>query len=166
MKLGKLINFIIEIIGGTLLLMIVLLTFSRIVFRQFFNFNIVWSDEVSQFCMSWLALLGSICLTKDNQHLNTGLKLHKKFKEWQVCLIDSILDLVIISITAVVAYQSVKFSYMAMDTVSLSLPWVKMGYIFIALPVFMSAVCYYYLKSFFKNLTSILKKIKAVFTGA
>jgi TRAP-type C4-dicarboxylate transport system permease small subunit len=33
-----------------------------------------------------------------------------------------------------------------------------MGYVFIAVPVFMLAVCYYYLKSFFDNITHMFKK--------
>jgi TRAP-type C4-dicarboxylate transport system permease small subunit len=158
MKLAKIINFGIPILCGVLLVLMVTLTFLQIVLREFFNSGIAWSDDVSQFCMTWLALFGSIWLTKNGQHLNTGIKLHQKLNERQICLIDGILALVIAITAAVVAYQSAIFSFSAMVIKSTSVSWLKMGYVFIALPLAMLATCYYYLKSFFKNLASIFKK--------
>jgi TRAP-type C4-dicarboxylate transport system permease small subunit len=158
MKLEKIINFGIPILAGVLLLLMVLVTFLQIVLREFFNFSLNWSDEVSQFCMTWLALFGSIWVTKNDQHLNTGLKLHRKLNEKQVCLIDGILALLIVIIAAVVTYQTAIFSFSAMSIESLSLYWIKMGYIFIALPILMLAVFYYYLKNLFKNVLFIFKK--------
>jgi TRAP-type C4-dicarboxylate transport system permease small subunit len=157
-KLNKLIDFGIPILGGVLLGLMVLLTFGQIVLRELFNFSIPWSDEVSQFCMTWLALFGSIWVTKNNQHLNTGIKLHQKLNERQICLIDSVLALFIVIIAAVVAYQTAIFSITAMGIEILTLSWLKVGYAVIALPLFMLAVCCYYLKSFFKNLARIFKK--------
>jgi TRAP-type C4-dicarboxylate transport system permease small subunit len=158
MKSEKLIDFGIPILCGTLLFIIVTLTFLQIILRQFFEFTFNWSDEVAQFCMTWLALFGSIWATKNNQHLNTGLRLHNKFKERKVHLIDGILALIIGGAIAVAAYQNLMFVFAVINTESLSLPWLKMGYVFIALPLTMLALSYYYLKSFFKNFRCIFKK--------
>jgi TRAP-type C4-dicarboxylate transport system permease small subunit len=158
MKLSKLIESGISIISGVLLSLMVSLTFLQIVLRNFFDTGIPWSDDVAQYSMSWMALLGSIWLTKNGQHLNTGLKLQKKLNKWQSCLIDGILALMIVGIAAVVAYQTIITSITAMRVESIALPWLKMGYVYIALPLFMLAVCYYYLKSFFKNVLLIFKK--------
>ena len=157
MKSGKLINSGIPILCGTLLALMVLLTFLQIVLRQFFNYTFNWSDEVSQFFMSWNALFGIIWVTKNGQHLNTGIKLHKKLKERQIALIDAILALFIAAIAAIVAYQTLIASFSAMGTESLSLGWLKMGYVYLALPLAMLSVCYYYLKSFFQKLALIFK---------
>jgi TRAP-type C4-dicarboxylate transport system permease small subunit len=158
MKLEKIINSGIPVFSGALLLLVILFTFAQIIFRQFFKISFNWSDEVSQFCVSWMTLLGSIWVSKHEKHINTGFKLHKKLNERQIHLIDGILELIIAGIAAVVAYQSAIFALSAMDTESLSLSWLKMGYIFIALPIAMLAVCYYYLKSFFKNLARIFRQ--------
>jgi TRAP-type C4-dicarboxylate transport system permease small subunit len=136
----------------------IVFTFLQIILRQFFSFSLNWSDEVSQFCMSWLTLFGSIWVTKNNQHINTGLKLHRKLTKRQICLIDGVLALLIAIIAAVVAYQTALFSFMSMGISSLSLNWLKMGYIFIVLPLAMLAVFYYCLKSFFKNFACVFKK--------
>jgi C4-dicarboxylate transporter DctQ subunit len=158
MKLEKIIDSGVPILCIALLMIIVILTFLQIILRQFFNYTFNWSDEVSQFCMTWLALFGSIWATKNSQHLNTGFKLHKKLNKRQNYLIDSVLALVIAGVSAVVAYQSAIFSFAAMGVESLSLPWLKMGYVFIVLPLAMLAFCYYHLKSFFKNFSGIFKK--------
>jgi TRAP-type C4-dicarboxylate transport system permease small subunit len=158
MKFERIINCIIPKFGGVLLLFIVLLTFMQIILREFLNFSLNWSDEISQFSMSWLALFGSIWVTQNNRHLNTGLKLHQNLNKRQVYLIDGILALLIATISGVVAYQTIIFSFSAVGVDSLSIPGFKMGYVFIALPIFMLTVCYYYLKSFFENMACIFKK--------
>jgi TRAP-type C4-dicarboxylate transport system permease small subunit len=159
MKIEKIFNTVISILSGTLLLGMVTVTFLQIVVRQFFDISLNWTDEVTQYFMTWLALLGSIWVTKNNRHLNTGFKMHRKLNERQICLIDGILALIIVGVAALVAYQSVMFSFLAMDVESLSLPWLKLGYVFIALPIFMLAVCYYYLKIFYKNFIRLFKKV-------
>jgi C4-dicarboxylate transporter DctQ subunit len=158
MKLEKVVNSGVSILCGVLLAVIVGLTFGQVVLRNFFGSSMRWSDEVSQFCMTWLVLLGSIWATKNNQHLNTGLKLHQKFNQRLVCLIDGILDLLLIVIGAVVAYQTAMFSYTAWGIDSLSLTWVKVGYICTVMPIGMLGLCYYSLKGFFRNLICIFKK--------
>jgi TRAP-type C4-dicarboxylate transport system permease small subunit len=158
MKSDKLVNFGIPNLGSVLLIIMVLLTFLQIVLREFFDFSLNWSNEISQFSMSWLTLIGSIWVTKNNKHLNTGLKLHQNLNKRWVCLIDGILALIIAGVAAVVVYQTTIFSFMAMGIDAMSLPWIKMGFIYIALPMFMLATCYYYLKIFFKNFALIFKK--------
>jgi C4-dicarboxylate transporter DctQ subunit len=158
MKLGKVINSGIPILCEVLLIVMVTLTFLQIILRQFFNYTFNWSDEVAQFCMTWLALFGSIWATKNSQHLTTGFKVHRKLNKKQVCLIDSLVDLVIIYFIAVVVYQNTIFVLTAMDIDSLSLPGLKMGYVFVALPLAMLGFCYYYLKSFYRNFVCIFKK--------
>jgi TRAP-type C4-dicarboxylate transport system permease small subunit len=158
MKLGKLVNFGIPIFGGMLLVAMIAITFLQIILRELCTFSLNWSDEVTQFCMTWLTLFGSIWVTKNNQHLTTGLKLQQKLNGRQVHLIESILDLVIAGFTAVVAYQSAIYSFALMAAEAVSLPWIKMGFVYIALPIAMLAMCYYHLKSFLLNLKLIFKK--------
>jgi TRAP-type C4-dicarboxylate transport system permease small subunit len=158
MKLTKLIDSGIPILSGVLLILLVIVTFLQIILREFLDFSLNWSDEIAQFCMMWMVLLGSIWLTKHDQHISTGFKLYQNLNKKLVGLVDGILALVTVSSTAVVAYQSAIFAYLAMNISSLSLPWIKMGYVYLLLPLFMLTMCYYYLKSFFKNLSLLVKK--------
>jgi C4-dicarboxylate transporter DctQ subunit len=159
MKLEKLIDCGIPIFNGVLLAIMVISTFLQIIGREFFGYSFSWVEKIVQFCLMWLALIGSIWLTKNNRHMNTGLKLHQKLNKRLVCLIDGIVALVIAIVTAVVVYQTVIFTFMTRGGVFDGVPsWLKMEYVFSVLPLAMVAFCYYYLKNFFRNLVFFLKK--------
>jgi TRAP-type C4-dicarboxylate transport system permease small subunit len=130
----------------------------QIVLRNFFASGLPWYDEVTQICMTWLVLFGAIWATKNNQHLNTGLKMHRNLNERQIHLIDGILELVVAVITGTVAYRIARFSLMSMDFSIVALPWLKLGYIFMVMPISMGTICYYYLKNCCKNLALAFKK--------
>jgi TRAP-type C4-dicarboxylate transport system permease small subunit len=158
MKSEKVVNSGIPILCGLLLVIIVTVTFAQIVLRNFFASGLPWYDEVAQICMTWMVLFGVIWATKNNQHLNTGLKLHQKLKDRQIRLIDGILELVVAIISGVVAYRIARFSMMVMDFSIVALTWLKLGYIFIVMPLAMLAICYYYLKSCCRNMAAVFKK--------
>jgi TRAP-type C4-dicarboxylate transport system permease small subunit len=158
MKAEKLINSVIPIMTGTLLVVIVLLVFLRIVLRNFFDFGLPWSDEVTQFSITWMVLFGAIWATKNNHHLSAQIKLQKKLSERQVLFIDGVLALIIAGVTAVVGYRSALYAFSAMGFTAISLPWLKMGYIFFAFPLSLLIICCFFLESFFKNMVIIFKK--------
>jgi C4-dicarboxylate transporter DctQ subunit len=158
MKFGKLLDSGIPIFSGVLLILMVTFTFLQIILRELFSFSLNWSDEATQFSMVWMVLFGSIWLTKNDRHINTGFKLHQKLNKRLLYLIDSLLALSAVISAAVIAYQSALFVLITINCDSNSLPWLKMGYVYIALPIFMLTLSYYYLKSFLKNLTLIFKK--------
>jgi TRAP-type C4-dicarboxylate transport system permease small subunit len=155
-SLDKLINFGIPILSGVMLILMVVLIFLQIITREFFNFSLNGTDEVAQFCMMWMVLLGSIYVTEHDRHISTGLKLHQKLNKRLIGLIDGVLALATVGSAVVVTYQSAIFAFSGFKAVSL--PWFNMVYVYIAVPIFMLALGYYYLKSFFKNLAFIFKK--------
>jgi TRAP-type C4-dicarboxylate transport system permease small subunit len=156
MKIEKLFDSFILILCSVFLALITMFIILQVVVREFFNSTLVWSDELSQYCMMWMALLGSIYLTKYNLHINTGLKVHHKLNKRLVALIDALVALAAVGSAAVVAYQSALFAFSGYKAVSL--PWMNMVFVYIAMPLFMLAMCYYYLKSLFVNLVNIFKR--------
>jgi TRAP-type C4-dicarboxylate transport system permease small subunit len=158
MKLGKLINSGIPILCAVLLGTIVSLIFLQIVLRQFFNLSLSWIDEVTQICLTWNVLFGFIWATKNGENLSAQIYIHHKLNKQLICLIDGVLDLVIAIVLAVVAYRSARFSLTAMEFSLVSLSWLKLGYVFIIMPLAMLAMCYYYLKGFFENVFLIFRK--------
>jgi C4-dicarboxylate transporter DctQ subunit len=158
MRFSKLLDSGIPIFSGLLLILMVIFTFLQIILRELFSFSLNWSDEATQFSMIWMVLFGSIWLTKNDRHINTGFKLHQKLNNRLLYLIDGLLALITVISAAVIAYQSALFVLTTINCDSNSLPWLKMGYVYIALPIFMLTLSYYYLKSFLKNLRLIFKK--------
>jgi TRAP-type C4-dicarboxylate transport system permease small subunit len=158
MKLGKIIDVGIPILGGVLLVLIVVCSFLPVILREFFKFGFVWFDDLSQYCMVWMIYVGSIWVTKNNQHLCIGVKLHRNLNKRLVCLIDGILALLIVISVTSIAYNSAIFFLSRLGLESMTIPCIKMGYVYIALPLAMLALGYYYLQSFIKNVLHIFKK--------
>jgi TRAP-type C4-dicarboxylate transport system permease small subunit len=158
MKYDKLINIGIPILCGVLLIGIVTLIFIQIILRQFFDCSLAWSDEISQFCLTWLVLFGSIWAIKNDQHMNTGLKIHQKLNKRQISLIDGVLALFIAVIAAVIFYQTAIFTFQQWNRESISFQWLKMGWIFMVVPFSMMAVIYYNLKKFYHDMKLTFKK--------
>jgi C4-dicarboxylate transporter DctQ subunit len=160
MKLDKIVNSGIPIFCGMMLFLMVTLTFVQVVLRNCFGTNINWGDEMTQFSMTWMVLLGMIWATKNNQHINVGIRLHRKFNKKLGYLIDGIFALMLAGAIVVVAYQTAKFALMSMNTESVALRWLKMGYIFFVVPIGMLGICYYYFKNFIQNLVSLFSTRK------
>jgi TRAP-type C4-dicarboxylate transport system permease small subunit len=159
MKPGKIVDVVIPNFCAGLLFLMTFFTFLQIVLRQFFSIGLPWVDEVTRFCMVWVGLFGSIWITKNNQHLNVGIRLHEKFSNKRmVCLIDGFFCLFVSAVSSVVAYHTAKFAFTSMDVSSLSLEWLKLGYVFIAVPIAMAALSYYYLISGVKYFFSCTRK--------
>jgi TRAP-type C4-dicarboxylate transport system permease small subunit len=155
MKLEKIINSFIPFLTGAFLIIVVLLTFVQIVMRVFFESNIVWGNDVAQYSMSWMVLIGSIWVTKHNKHLNAGIRLHKKINGKLINLIDGLLALYIACIIAIVTYQTANFCLLSMGYSSMSLDWLKMGFVFIPLPLAMITWCYYFTKRSIADLKKV-----------
>jgi TRAP-type C4-dicarboxylate transport system permease small subunit len=158
MKLEKLINSAIPIVCAGLFIGVILVTFLQIVVRQFFNISLNWSDEVAQILLTWDVLLGLIWVTKDNQHITTQINLHHKLNGRLVSLIDCVIELVIAIVTAVIAYRSARFCFMSMRSSIVSLSWLKLGYIYVMMPLSMLAMSYYYFKNFSQKIRLFLNK--------
>jgi TRAP-type C4-dicarboxylate transport system permease small subunit len=107
--------------------------------------------------LTWNVLFGAIWVTKNGQHLNAEVYLHHKFNERQICLIDSILELIIAVVTAVIAYRSARFAFISMNFSIVALSWLKLGYVFIVMPLAMLAMSFYYFKNFFNKIRLIFK---------
>jgi C4-dicarboxylate transporter DctQ subunit len=156
MKIEKWFTSFIPILCTVFLALITMFIFLQVVVREFFNSTLAWSDELSQYCMMWMALIGSIYLSKYNLHINTGLKIHQNLNKRLVALIDALVALATVGSAAVVAYQSAMFAFSGYKAISL--PWLNMVFVYVAMPLFMLTMCYYYLKSFFENLVNIFKR--------
>ncbi|MDR2772383.1 MAG: TRAP transporter small permease [Elusimicrobiota bacterium] len=52
-----------------LLFAMVVFTLANVIMRYFFNYGLVWSDELAVFCFVWLIYVGIIGALRDNRHL-------------------------------------------------------------------------------------------------
>lgn len=63
--LAKMLEWLLICVFG----MMVILVFGNMVLRYGFNYEIIFSEEVSRFLFVWMVFLGAVLMLRDNEHL-------------------------------------------------------------------------------------------------
>lgn len=86
----------------------VVLAFTQIVLRQFFDSGIGWADELVKIIVLWLAMVGSIAAARDNRHIRIDVLSHV-LPGKLVILSRVVVDLFAAAVCAVIAWQAWRY---------------------------------------------------------
>ncbi|MGD8401552.1 MAG: TRAP transporter small permease [Bacillota bacterium] len=159
MKAGKQFDSMLQNLLGGLLLVIVGITFFQVLMRYFFKGSLAWGEEISRYIMVWMTYIGAIWLSKNGKHLNVGIKLQKKLGKKAVALIDILIDLCLMAFGLVVTYYGFLFVQSTLNYAATSITWLRMGYVFVSMPIAMFFIFYYSLQNLIKNIAGFFKKV-------
>ena len=91
-----------------LLASMVVLAFTQIVLRQFFDSGIGWADELVKIIVLWLAMVGSIAAARDNRHIRIDVLSH--ILPGKLVVLSRILvDLFAAAVCAIIAWQAWRY---------------------------------------------------------
>ncbi len=90
---------------------LVLLATSQILLRNIWGTGIVWSDPLLRVLVLWLALLGAMAATRDNNHIRIDI-LSRFLPEPLRKLSRRITDLFAAVVSGLVAWHSARFVYL------------------------------------------------------
>ena len=136
---GRLDRFLQDFVAA-LLLFVVGLTFFQILGRLILHTYLPWGEEASRFVAIWITFIGAIYLMKTHEHLSVGIRVHSSLPPRIIAAIDAVLDLCIGSISLIAAYHSALFTWASMDYRASSLVWLRMGLVFLPVPVGMAGI--------------------------
>ena len=143
---------------AALLFFVVGLTFLQILGRFIFRIYLPWGDEVSRFVMIWITFIGAVYLTKTRGHLSVGIRLHSALHPRVVAGVDALMDLCVGSISVIAAYYGALFTWASMDYRASSLVWLRMGLVFLPVPVGMAAIACLAARDLCRHLTLMLQR--------
>ncbi len=86
----------------------VVLAFTQIVLRLFFDSGIGWADELIKIIVLWLAMVGSIAAARDNRHIRIDVLSHV-LPGKLVILSRIVVDLFAAAVCAVIAWQAWRY---------------------------------------------------------
>ncbi len=86
----------------------VVLAFTQIVLRQFFDSGIGWADELVKIIVLWLAMVGSIAAARDNRHIRIDVLSHI-LPGRLVILSRIVVDLFAAAVCAIIAWQAWRY---------------------------------------------------------
>ena len=86
----------------------IVLAFTQIVLRQFFDSGIGWADELVKIIVLWLAMVGSIAAARDNRHIRIDVLSHI-LPAKLVILSRILVDLFAAAVCAIIAWQAWRY---------------------------------------------------------
>ncbi len=108
----------------------------QVFWRYILRSPLSWSEELSKYFFSGVTLFGAAVLFRENKHINMTL-IADYFKSPRLTNILNLLSqIVCLAFLAVVIWYGTPMAKMIIDfdVLSPSMPWLKMGYIFMLLP--------------------------------
>lgn len=132
----------------------------QIFMRNIFDTGFIWADELLRIQVLWIALLGAVAASRDDNHVNIDLLTRFLPGRWQPAT-KVIVDLFTAVVCALVAWQAARFVQMEHaygSTVLGNFPaWIVQS----ILPVGFAIVAYRYFLFFCKNLGKLVKGVAA-----
>jgi TRAP-type C4-dicarboxylate transport system permease small subunit len=132
----------------------------QIFMRNIFDTGFVWADELLRIQVLWIALLGAVAASRDDNHVNIDLLTRFLPGRWQQGT-KVMVDLFTALICALIAWESTRFVQMEQaygSTVLGNFPaWIVQS----ILPVGFAIIAYRYFLFFCKNLGKLLKGVSA-----
>jgi TRAP-type C4-dicarboxylate transport system permease small subunit len=114
-----------------------LFIFAQVIFRYALKLPLSWSEELSRYLFTGITLFGAVLLYRTNTHINmTLLKDAIKIKALQSALDIAAQVLTLIFLLIVIRYGfPLSIRMLNLGGISPSMPWFKIGYVYIALPI-------------------------------
>ena len=96
-------NLLISIVTVLLVLtttFLIIIVFSNVIGRYFFNVSLAWAEEASRFLFIWAAFLGGVLAHEHYEHMNLDIFVRISHGKWRIAIImaSQIVTLVVLLI--------------------------------------------------------------------
>jgi TRAP-type C4-dicarboxylate transport system permease small subunit len=120
-----------------LMALMTLFIFMQVIYRYVLKQPLSWSEELSRYFFSAITLFGAVLLYRDNKHINMTLLKDMIKNAAAKTAVDIFSSLLVLFFLAVVIRYGfpMSFKILNLNSVSPSMVWLKMGYVFLLLPV-------------------------------
>jgi TRAP-type C4-dicarboxylate transport system permease small subunit len=120
-----------------LMSLMTLFIFMQVLYRYVLRQPLSWSEELSRYLFSAITLFGAVSLYRDNKHINmTLLKdlIKNKTAKTAVDIIAAVLVLLFLGVVIRYGFP-MSLKMLNLNSFSPSMVWLKMGYVYLLLPV-------------------------------
>jgi TRAP-type C4-dicarboxylate transport system permease small subunit len=120
-----------------LMSLMTLFIFMQVIFRYLLRQPLSWSEELSRYLFSAITLFGGVLLYRDNKHINMTLlkdMIKNKAAKTVVDILAALLALFFLGVVMRFGFP-MSLKMLSLNSFSSSMVWLKMGYIYLLLPV-------------------------------
>jgi TRAP-type C4-dicarboxylate transport system permease small subunit len=116
-----------------LVLMVVLVTLG-VFFRYVLSSSLAWYDEFASYLLVWLTFYGAVVASHRNRHIGFEAVVNR-FMPKTRRILGALAELFVLGFQVVLFYYGWTLMRKMGDETAISLPWVKMGWVYSVLPI-------------------------------
>jgi TRAP-type C4-dicarboxylate transport system permease small subunit len=116
-----------------LVLMVVVVTLG-VFFRYVLGASLAWYDEFASYLLVWLTFYGAVVASYRRRHIGFDMVVNRLMSSTRR-KIEVIAELLVLGFQIVLFYYGWNLMRKMGDETAISLPWVKMGWVYSVLPV-------------------------------
>lgn len=136
-KIGKLLIFYDRLLEKILILLfssMIMLMFSEVIARHVLNRPIIWSEELGRMLFIWCVFLGAALAFLKKQHIT--IDYFSNFIPKNLTgLVSIVIDFLVMSTMIFVFVLGTKFAADNFDTPAYSIPFINLGWAYVAVPL-------------------------------
>ncbi|HEY7714025.1 MAG TPA: TRAP transporter small permease [Candidatus Binatia bacterium] len=117
-----------------LLVMVVALVSLGVFFRYVLDASLAWYDEFASYLLVWLTFYGAVAASYRRRHIGFDLVVNR-FMPGTRRLVEIAAEFCVLAVQFVLLYYGWVLMQKMGDETAISLPWVKMGWIYSVLPI-------------------------------
>ena len=117
-----------------LLVLMVVVVFLEVFFRYVLGSSLAWYDEFDSYLLVWLTFYGAVSVSYRGRHIGFDL-LVSRFMPNTRRMADAIAELFVLGFQIVLFYYGWILTQKMGNETAVSLPWVKMAWVYSVLPI-------------------------------
>ena len=117
-----------------LLVLMVVVVFLGVFFRYVLNASLVWYDEFASYLLVWLTFYGAVVASYWQRHIGFEMVVDR-LQPNPRRIVDFIGETCVLGFQVVLFYYGWILTRRMGDETAVSLPWVKMGWVYSVLPI-------------------------------
>ncbi len=117
-----------------LLVLMVVVVFLGVFFRYVLNASLVWYDEFASYLLVWLTFYGAVVASYWRRHIGFEMVVDRLLPRTRR-VVDFIGESCVLGFQVVLFYYGWLLTRRMGDETAVSLPWVKMGWVYSVLPI-------------------------------
>ena len=133
----------------------VLLIFAQVIYRYILKEPLSWSEELATYLFSCVIFFGAVILYREEKHINMSMAVDSIKNKAVRKTIKVITDLLIILMLCIMTFYTypLAMGIVKLGGVSPSMDWLKLGWIFMIVPVASAISLLMMAEVFLKNFT-------------
>jgi TRAP-type C4-dicarboxylate transport system permease small subunit len=117
-----------------LLALMVAIVFLGVFFRYVLDASLAWYDEFASYLLVWLTFYGAVVASYHHRHIGFETVVNR-FMPSTRCALGVVAELFVLVFQVVLFYYGWLLTQKMGDETAISVPWVKMGWVYSVLPI-------------------------------